>query len=121
MAAKQVGTSKPDVRFDGDRQWMVPEPSVARYHGYLADMYHQVDEMRMWKRKWYDGRAAYVSRNPDNLQGDEGDRKKSWAKTTAAQDAAGMEQWAQRQVLAYAAAADAELDRLKSAGIEVPS
>lgn len=115
--AKQVGVSGPDVRHQSGGAWMCPPPSVQRYEGFLADMYHAIDEMRRWKRKWYAGRDDYVRRNPDHMQGSDEDLKKMWSRRPEAQDAAGMEQWEQRQAVAYAAAAEQEFNRLVAAGM----
>lgn len=101
------GSSRPDSSKDG--RSYVPPPSPARYMGYLADAYEQADAMRTYKKMWFLEREDWVVRNPDNLQGSMEDRKRAWGKTCRAEELASLEQWAQRQVMAYTALAEAEL------------
>lgn len=98
---------------DGSTRVHVPDPSWLRYYGYLADMYWAIDEMRRLKTEWYAEREKWLPsamrRSPN---GTEEDVRRGWSKTPLANDLAGLEQWAHRQVLAYGLAAERELDRL---------
>lgn len=95
----------------------VPEASWERYHGYLADMYQQVDEARRYKAKWYSERERWIARVAEvrSPNGSRSDHEYQWGKCPESGNLAGMEQWCQRQVLMYAAAAERELARLTGA------
>lgn len=96
----------------------LPEASRQRYQGFLADMYEQIDEARRYKTKWYSAREKWIKQVAERRSpnGDREDHEYQWGKTPEAGNLAGMEQWCQRQVLMYAAAAQTELARLADKG-----